>query len=263
MSERKHWNYFAALVGLGLGILLLATPTYAQQGTVQRPIEDFLSTQGTCCNNISPFYKWLPPDPNFCHWSPPQNTRFVRFAGVDYAGLAKEAYPPGRGPQFSGTVTERPLPDGRAEVTVLLHTKGANAWVVELDFDGDIFGQIANKPTLFGHRPTEVAGGAPQALGDSFLKAVFINSAPGAPLPDLLLFLWGVYFEPLPLGLEIRSVLFQAEAEGPLTAQFGVPENTPGMLHVLQNANLDATAPGKALADLWPVEMVNLKVVGR
>jgi len=262
MSKRKHY-YFAALVGLGLGFLLLATPTYAQR-TIQRPIEDFLKTQGTCCNDMPSL--WLPPDPNFCHWTPPQNTRFVRFAGVDYAGLAPEAYPHGGGPQFSGTVTERPLKDGRAEVTVLLHTKGANAWVVELDFNDpehDTWYQIAQKPTLFGHRPSEVASGAPQALGDSFLKAVFINYAPGAPLPDLLLFLWGVYFEPLPSGLEIRSVLFQAEAEGPLTAQFGVPENTPGMLHILENANLDATAPGKALADLWPAEIVNLKVVGR
>lgn len=42
-------------------------------------------------------------------------------------------------------MVERPLADGRAEVTVILHTKNALTWVV----DGDDF---ANGELLFGHR---------------------------------------------------------------------------------------------------------------
>src|SRR5207249_1424009 len=104
--------------------------------------------------------------------------------GVDYAGLA-DAYAPGDEPSITGTVTERALPDGRAEVTVILHTENANAWVIDVDLSGDVLDQIANKPTLFGHRPRDVLLEATQALADTLLHVQFINIAPGAPLPDI------------------------------------------------------------------------------
>jgi hypothetical protein len=90
-------------------------------------------------------------------------------------------------PQMSGTVTERPLKDGRAEVTVLLNPENANVWVFELDLSVDLRDQVANKPALFGHRTYDVVYNAmAQAPGDSFLHVVFINDAPGAQLPDLI-----------------------------------------------------------------------------
>ena len=87
---------------------------------------------------------------------------------------------------MSGTVIERPLKDGRAEVTVLLHSKNVNAWVINLDLGGDFLDQIKNKPTIFGHRPVDIRAGAKQALANPFLHVVFTIGYPGAPLPDLV-----------------------------------------------------------------------------
>jgi hypothetical protein len=52
-----------------------------------------------------------------------------------------------------------------AEVTVLLHTKGANIWVIQLGEDPNLWGdEIAGTaPTMFGHRPRDVAAGAAPA----------------------------------------------------------------------------------------------------
>jgi len=107
-----------------------------------------------------------------------------RGASVDYAGLA-EAYVKqasggaiSLGTSFSGRVIERRLRDGRAQMTVLLFTKNALAWVAEgCDFLGAL---------LFGNRAADVISEATPALADSFLQFVFSNTAPGAPLPDLI-----------------------------------------------------------------------------
>ena len=187
-----------------------------------------------CQNGVGGCLLFVPPDPNFVGWSTmfvppklpivPSRPEIPLFAGVDYAGLAN-AYAPGDEPQMSGMVTERILNDGRAEVTVMLHTKNANAWVIDLDLSGDVLDQIANKPTLFGHRPIDVVNGAPQALGDSLLHVRFINPAPGAPLPDLVqLVNFGVP------GIELTFLAFNMSATGPLTEEYGVPEDI-GKMH--------------------------------
>ena len=121
-----------------------ATPALVHGKTIQRPIEDFLSTQGTFCvdDGVGGCLLFVPPDPNFLGWTNDLDSAVIHFAGVDYAGLA-DAYAPGKTPSFSGTVTERPLPDGHAEVTVRLHTKNANVWVIELDLSGDVRAQIS------------------------------------------------------------------------------------------------------------------------
>ena len=83
------------------------------------------------------------------------------------------------GTTTTGRINERPLADGRAEVAVTLHTTNALAWVSDIstDFPG---------PLLFGHRVDEVLLGAQPALADCFLQVTFTNTAPGAPLPDLI-----------------------------------------------------------------------------
>jgi hypothetical protein len=155
-------------------------------------------------------------------------------------------------------VTERPLSDGRAEVTVILHTKNANAWVIDLDVNGDILDQVANKPTLFGHRPIDVVSGATQALADSLLHVRFINPAPGAPLPDLVqLANFGVP------DTELKFLALSMSARGPLTEEYGVPENTPGRCTIVQTGLIPLAGKGRALTDAFPVETINLSVIGK
>src|SRR5262249_32950655 len=152
---------------------------------------------------------FVPPDPNFLGWNQQLSTHNpVLFANIDYAGLAAP-YGTGITPSFAGNVTERPLADGRAEVSVSLHTKNANAWIVSIDQTGDP-DQLKTSPPLFGHRPQEVRDGASQALADSLLETTFINSAPGAPLPDLLDL---AFNHPE----NLKSVRFNATGFGPLT----------------------------------------------
>ena len=104
------------------------------------------------------------------------------------------------GTRTFGRVIERPLRDGRARVTVLLFTKDALAWVAEgCDFLGTL---------LFGNRAPDVLSGAMPALADSFLQFVFINTAPGAPLPDLIQITSG---NALP-GQELVAAHFEATA---------------------------------------------------
>ena len=234
--------------------LVAATPGLGEGRTIQRPLEDFLSTQGTFCvdDGMGGCLIFVPPDPNFLGWTNDLDSPVIYFAGVDYAGLANAYLGPA--PQITGTVTERPLPDGTAEVTVRLHTKNANAWVIELDLNGDVLAQIAGKPTLFGHRPADVLDGAAAALVDAFLHVVFINSAPGAPLPDLL---------EINGTQDLKLLSFRASGRGPLTAEFGVAEGTPGQCTITQTGLFMTKGQGSALEDFFPAEDVRLTVVGR
>src|SRR6185503_10048462 len=200
----------------------------------QRPLSDFLATQGTFCQDVlgdGSSYRFVPPAPNFLGWTHDTDAdREILFAGVDYAGLANDHFGDLFGTEFSGSVSERALPDGRAEVSVLLRARRANGWVVALDLTGDVLAQIADGPTLFGHRPEDVALGAAAALGESLIYVEFVNNAPGAPLPDLL----QVVFAPAP-GQELRSLRFLWRASGPLTAGFGVADGTPGHCTIQQD----------------------------
>ena len=87
------------------------------------------------------------------------------------------------------------------------------------------------------------------------LKAVFINAAPGAPLPDLVR---------INGTADMRFVSFSTRAQGPLTAEFGVPENTAGQCIIVQTGLLALPAVGKAIVpDLFPVEDINLRPLRR
>jgi len=247
----KRTTTLTAIIGV-LFWLVVVIPVHVEAKTIQRPIGDFLSTQGTfCVDGGDPCLLFVPPDPNFLGWTNDLDSPVIYFAGVDYAGLAN-AYS-GRTPQISGTVTERPLPDGTAEVTVLLHTKNANAWVIELDLNGDVLGQIAERPTLFGHRPADVLAGAAQAVLDTVLHVVFINSAPGAPLPDL------IEINGTPA---VRFLSFKANGQGPLTAEFGVAEGTLGRCTITQTGLFMTHGHGAALEDSFPAESIRLNVAG-
>jgi hypothetical protein len=65
----------------------------------------------------------------------------------------------------------------------------------------------------------------------SFLQLKFINTSPGAPLPDMLQLIFG----PVEPGQEFPSFIsLTARADGTLRDNFGVPEDTPGRAEVIQ-----------------------------
>ena len=234
-------------------VLLLVTTLVAGQGLTmaaegmivtaaeERPIEDFVDAQGTFCidDGSGGCFLFVPPVANFLGWSDPKEEIS---ASVDYAGLA-DAYANGAfGTETTGTVTERPLKDGRAEVHVKLHTTNALSWVVDgFDYTG---------PLLFGHRAPEVLAGAEPALGESFLHVKFINTAPGDPLPDLIKLL----VDPEP-GQELVFLSFHARADGPLA------DGSPGRVEVVQTGLFMTEFQG-ATADGFPAEKIILQAVG-
>jgi hypothetical protein len=231
---------------LVVSVLLLVTLLVAGESLIvaaagQRPIEDFVNAQGTFCidDGQGGCFLFVPPIANFLGLSDPEEEIA---ASVDYAGLA-DAFAGGAfGTETTGTVTERPLNDGRAEVHVRLHTTNALSWVVDgFDFTG---------PLLFGNRAPEVLAGAEPALGESFLHVKFINTAPGAPLPDLIQLL--VAPEP---GQELVFLSFHARADGPLA------DGSPGRVEVVQTGLFMTEFQG-ATADGFPAEKIILQAVG-
>lgn len=221
---------------------------------VQRPLSDFLGAQGS--TNL-----FLPPIPDFVGWSdnPPNGCNSTEFASVDYAGVAAAWLEANGGPsvgtELSGSVTERPLADGRADVRVELHTRNAITWVEALppvDF--------ATDPPTFGYKANALLANPSlhPALSASLLQVEFTNPAMGAPLPDLVTaFILG---GALP-GQSLLTLSFRASGSGPLHANFGVPEGTPGHLTVSQTGLFLHTFKG-CPGDAFPAEIVNLGAAG-
>ena len=250
-AGRRYWWGIAAGIALALG--LAAAETQARPGTTFRPIDDFLSNQGTYCveDDDGGCMLLVPPVDNFLGWTDEDRGLAV---SVDYAGLASEFLEARGGPplgtKIKGIVIERPLPDGRADVRILLDTRDALTWVIDgADFAGD--------PLLLGSRPQDVLADQEPALGDSFLQVRFINTAPGAPLPDLV----QLAFFPAP-GQELRSMSFQARAHGPLRARLGVPEGTPGSTEIVQSSAFSTSAAG-VLSEDASTQRIRLQIAGK
>jgi hypothetical protein len=222
----------------------------------QRPIADFLDAQGTT-------NQFIPPVPDFVGWG--NNNPATRFASVDYAGLANGylvgvGYPD-LGTKTSGKVTELELKDGRARVSVVLHTTNALSWALKQPIT-----DIATDPLSFGYRPAELLAdeALDPALGDSEFSVEFNNTAPGAPLPDLIVaFIVG----PAEEGQELLKLSFRASAAGDLREPSGFPEGTSGHLTIVQTGLVyKATSPDQpphpAVADGFPAERVEWRKVG-
>ncbi|HKB16927.1 MAG TPA: hypothetical protein VKF62_12745, partial [Planctomycetota bacterium] len=262
-------------IPLVLGLCLTAASALAA-GT--RPISDFVVNQGSFCWPTgtfgcipsSPACLYNPvagciPAPAVCCLQTPTVANYVSWtqppaqpgvpnlppqpalgAFVDYAGLANawlQNQPGGfsLGTQISGTVVERALPDGRAAVRVTLNTSNALTYVT------DVAGGPANfalAPLVFGNRASDVLGGAAPALGNSTLHVKFINTAPGAPLPDL----FQLAFFPDP-GQELQMLSFYSNASGPLAS------GGSGQATVVQSG-LFFTPFNGAVGDGFPAEWI-------
>ncbi len=180
-TTRKQWRRLSLI----MGIVLLTSLVFATGALADsRPLSDWLSQQGQQST-------FIPPDPDFDGWNISTAYPLTPFASIDYAGLATNAYVnSGNNPVITGTVNETDLLNGEAQVTVNLQTKNANAWLMYYDFTDNTtpeINQFATNPTVFGNRPSDVLGGAPQALADCSLTLIFHNSGGlGATLPDMV-----------------------------------------------------------------------------
>lgn len=236
MKSRKTFLLITALV-------LVATVGLAHPkavGTRQRPFSEWLSAQGnitvnaTCASTV---VAWLTPD-------------FATFARADYAGTIGACITSHGGPEFhpeiGGTVTERDLPDGRAEIVVIHHFK--NAYVVARDPNQP----GTPSPAILGYNPGELFGHPElqSALASGVIQVKFIIDQPGDPLPRL--------FNAISLSVNARF-----QGSGPLRAAFGVDEGTPGKVVVSQTGLFNTPGQGNGVADSFPAELVHVFKTGK
>jgi hypothetical protein len=239
-------------------------PVLAQAN--QRPLSDFIDAQGTTAC-------FTPPAPAQFGFSSDSDKPPVRFGLIDYTGLTAKYllnFGINLGTTVSGTVLERPLPDGRALVTVNTHTKNALGWAIAFDPNGPVT-QFNSNPLLFGYRAQELIAqpGLTPALGDFHFHVEFTNTAPGRPLPDLVCVNASQdcpNVAPCPAGFQLDLLSEDASVTGPLHLLAGLgPEGTQGRLVVVQTGllNPDRKHNGKGVLDQFPAETVDLHAIGK
>lgn len=223
---------FAALV------MTVLTIVQVNAGTRQRPFSDWLSAQGSFVNPATcgaTVFGWLPPD-------------FSTFALADYSGKIAQCITNNGGPvfspAFSGTVTERDLADGTAEIHVIHHF--TDTYVVARDTT-----QVGS-PAILGYRAAELFGqpNRQSALANGILQVKFIIAQPGDPLPDATAI------------SNILTISTRIRGEGPLRAAFGVTEGTRGKVMVSQTGLFDISGQGNGVADGFPAEIVRVFKAG-
>jgi hypothetical protein len=150
--------------------------------TQQRPLYEFLKAQGTYCvdDGMGGCQLYAAPVANYLAWFDQATGSTI---GIDYAGIANawmmQNMGRSNGTQIDGSITEQPLADGTVQVTVDLKADNAMAFVLR--------GPDLNGAVTYGARPQDL--GDPRmapALGSAHVFITFINTAPGAPLPDLV-----------------------------------------------------------------------------
>ena len=187
----------------------------------------------TCATSI---LGWLTPD-------------LATFALADYSGKLGQCITthggPAFNPEFSGTVTERALPDGTAEI------HGDSSFYRYL-CPGSDNTQAVSGTAILGYRAAELFNEPylQSALANGMMQVKFINDYPGAPLPDLTA---------IP---NVLSVSIRIRGEGPLRAAFGVAEGTPGKLVVSQTGLFNSPGQGNGVADSFPAELVRVFKAG-
>ena len=223
------------IFGLALalvGVMAFATVNPCAAQTTDRPLSDFLSTQGSTS-------QFFPPVPDFIGWT--NNNPQTLFAAVDYAGVVANYLAthggPNLGTTITGGVTETLMPNGTYEVVVTANAKNALAWACDIS-------NIFTNPPVFGSRGSELAANPtlPYALVNSSLKATFITTVAGAPIPDIT--------GSVPYNL--KNIKFSANGSGP------VPGGGTKKLTVVQSGVFNTAGKG-ATADAFPAESINIK----
>ena len=244
------------LLTVAIAALLISAVASADGPAKKLPLSAFLDTQGS--QNI-----YIPPVPDYFGWvAPPPGVKTPALsyvggnsASCDYAGLANEWLIDNGGADLgtsiSGSVTERPLSDGRILVHVELHA--VNALTFGMRITAPDFGNFATDPLIFGARAQDVLLGATPGIGECHASFTWKQS-PGA-LVDFNHTEGNASFEYVDLS-------FRANANGPLTALAGYgPDGTPGHLIISQTGFFRTTFKG-ATADAFPAEFVEVRATG-
>jgi len=175
---------------------------------------------------------------------------FVDYAGFGSRYLEQEGGP-SLGTTYRGSISERLLNDGRAEVTITLRTD--NALVFALRCDGLPFSSL-----VFGATPADIIAGAKPVLGSSFFSFTYI-APPGYALPELV-----QVFIADP-AYELVNVAFHARAAGPLRAASGFDDGTLGRLDIQRVGRITTgllNRVGVYPGEYFPVANVTLVPVG-
>ncbi len=260
-SRRELLRFLGVGAAIGAG-RLVPVPAFAD-GANHPSIADFLGAQGSETT-------FVPPQPDQFGWlpaAPPQTVppTLVPFALMDYCGFADgENLLNGiLGTTTAGSVTERTLADGSTQVNVVLHTKRALAWAINIDYWTGPPDQFNANPLLFGYRVQDLLADIEQngqltltpALAECHLEVQYVTS-PGDPvLPDLV---WGTY--------QFYAMKFRGVAFGPLRPASGVTDGTPGSCLVSQTGEYKTGIlyqhHGSPVADNFPAEFVKIQTVG-
>ncbi len=209
---------------------VMATTAIAQ--TTSRPISDFMNGQ----HAFGTYY--------FVVWQDPTTHRLL---AIDYAGKMNQYIVAHGGTDLgttiSGTILERPLKDGKAEVTVMLHIDKGLTYAFE------------NGVEVFGHSAVQVVHGGDPALGSINYHFKFINSAPGAPIPDLVDI---IFFQGTEGFNQLNTI-----AQGTFRAAYGVPEGTPGFVQSTDVGVVQSNGNGGPRGDYYPAEHIDFHVNGQ
>jgi len=248
-----------SLLAAALVTLLFSATALADGPAKKLPLSAFLNTQGSTNDFIPPvpdYLGWIAPPPGVK--TPASSYVGGNSASCDYAGLANKWLVANGGPDlgtsFSGSVTERPLSDGRILVQVELHT--TNALTFGMRITEPEFGNFATDPLIFGARAQDVRVGATPGIGECHASFAW-KQDPG----DLLDFEHAFFFGGP--GFETVDLSFRAMATGPLTDVAGLgPDGTPGSLRISQSCFFRTTFKG-ATVDACPAEYVEVRAIGK
>jgi len=208
---------------------LVQKPAMAQ--TTMRPLSDFIDAQQVAGNG-SPYIDWTDPTTN-------------RVMVIDYAGKINDYIVAhggtGVGTTISGTVMQRALKDGKAEITVLLHLQHAIVYAYQ------------GSSLVFGHTQTDILSGSDPALATVNFTLKFTISAPGAPLNDLSTIVFSQHAE---VFQQLNAI-----GQGTFRAAYGVADGTPGIAQTTQTGTLQSQGNGGPRGDHFPAEHIDFHVL--
>ena len=221
-----------------IGILSVLTATAPAQ-TAKRPVSDWLENQtfGVTFGNPVPATMECAFD----------------YTGYLYAYWKSMETPYlWDAPEITGSVTERLLPDGKAEVMVMVHAKNVFVTVFQVGDkappfpDNLLFGNWTSSVCYLDKEP---------AYGDCTLTLKFINpyGGLGAYLPDL----WDLLVNSFD---SIKSISYDGQAYGPLI------DGSSGFVQMRQTflpLTSSKANPKSALADMFPAEHIILRRIGK